>query len=267
VENITGAYKALLNVRLRPYEFLLVQNATFCNSRSSRWGIFFMDIINDHIPNVTVRDSRFYNNVALQGVAFFYPLFYYQSVLERNTFVGNEARLYGDTFATLAERMIWRRFPGDRVFIDSGDYLPEFSVALVDAFRTVVIPASLTVDFLFVNLTMKHTLQSKRAWMMQESNKGMLQGDDGVSFSKAQVLGNPSDYELMVAPVINYDRAKYRLNTSVTIQACLAPKIWHQFEKEPVARCIKRTSTESLTVFNLNIHFVTYNYSYLCGWV
>jgi hypothetical protein len=224
---------------------VVFRNCTFVKNSANPYGIFH--ILLSPRASATFEYNIFMNNVALQAAVFFIPTQYHEMLsIRSNQLINNEAKLYGSSIATTAVQMEWaNNNDSSPVELLSGDTLPPFAVTLVDLFSSVIVPRDIRLDFFFVNLTLtSHRLPIPLSALIQsESQKGMLQGERLIEFARAQVVGIPGRYELLIAPALNYDRETFYLNRTVIIQPCASPKVNFQNDADPFPRCITRNFT------------------------
>jgi hypothetical protein len=176
----------------------------------------------------------------MQGGAIFFEGPSFNLTITNCTFYANQAALYGDTFASVAQELIWTK----EIAVDglhSGDTLPFFSVAMMDIFQQSILPLGFRVDFVFVEIQLLCFGPEKepcQASVATEIAKPVLGSES--PFSKTEVIGYPGTYTLLISPVLNYDRSRFRLEKNITILECLDPSILFTFARETVPRCVLR---------------------------
>jgi hypothetical protein len=176
----------------------------------------------------------------MQGGAIYFEKLPSYLTITNCTFYSNHAALYGNTFASMAKELIWTK----EIAVDglySGDTLPSFGVAMVDIFAQSIVPLHFSVDFVFVEIQLLCLGRDEKpclAIVATEIAKPVENSD--TRFTKTEIIGNSGTYTLVISPVLNYNRTRFRLEKNITILECQDPNILFTFAGETLPRCVLR---------------------------
>jgi hypothetical protein len=240
--NMQGNMGGLINIKpLLPNVTINITHCLFMSSSMIFGGVLFFDPYLRVNYSINIEDSQFIQNHAFQGGAVFFERL--TNLTMRNCiFYNHSARYYGNTFASVADKLVWRQeFKKDT--IQSGGTLPVFSVEMHDLFSQFVVPLSMNKDFVYVNITMLcgQNVSACPAAAATEVGKPILNEDEDSSFTKTEIIGYPGNYTLTIAPALIYDRSRFSLEKRITILPCQPPDILFKNNYEMFPRCIART--------------------------
>jgi hypothetical protein len=210
---------------------------------SLRGGVFFFDPYETRNTSIFVIQNHFVSNRAMQGGAIFFSQLPSSLKIVNCSFHSNEAYLYGDTFASVADTLLWTKIIAVDVVL-SGATLPPFAVAMLDVFGQDIVPINFRLDFVFIEVQIQCSgdhVQTCQATIATEIAKPLLSTES--PFTKTEVLGYPGRYTLVISPVINYDKSRFRVEKNLTISECQTPDILFTFPHESLPRCVLRKNT------------------------
>jgi hypothetical protein len=240
--NVIGNLGGIINiVPLWPNANINITNCLFLDSVMTLGGVLFINPYLQFNYTISIQDSKFIQNSALQGGAVFFERV--PNMTMRNCILYNNfAEYYGHTFASIADKLIWRKEITTDT-IQSGGALSEYSVEMKDIFSQFLVPLSMKKDFVYINITVVcgQNVSACSAVAATEVGKPLLNENDDSSFTKTEIIGLPGNYTLKVAPALNYDRSFFSLEKRITISACQSPNILYKNEYEMFPRCILRT--------------------------
>jgi hypothetical protein len=240
--NVTGNYGGIINIMpILPNVNINITHCLFINNFMTFGGVLFFNPYLRRNHTIFVQHSTFVQNSAYQGGAVFFERFPNLTMRNCNVY-NNFARYYGHTFATLAERFVWKKEIKIHT-IHSGGTLPEYSVQMLDLFSQFVAPLSMNKDFVYVNITVlcDQNVSPCLAAAATEVGKPLLNENDNTSFTKTDIIGYPGNYTLRIAPAIIYDRSRFSLDKRITILPCQSPNVLYKNDYEMFSRCILRT--------------------------
>jgi hypothetical protein len=216
----------------------IIHNTTFQNNTASTGGCFYVASSFAAESTLRIENNSFYNNFGDQAGAIFFET--HKSIrFSRNVLLNNEAYFYGHTFAGPAISLVWVKPFSNKTNILSGQVLPSFSATMKDFYDNVIVHRAILVDFVFLNLTTSNA--SNGLQFVKDFSSPLLQGDPAAVFDSAEAVGLPGTYEVMLAPIFNYNRKRFALYANVSVAVCSPPDIdYYASVLEKYPRCVKR---------------------------
>jgi hypothetical protein len=277
-----------------PHGTFIVSNALFENNRAPYGGLIMLTSaiargnmtncsFHNNVPFTGVflvsetfgpttaffaNNSVFANNFGDQGGAIFYQRFVPLNLFD-NVFFNNDAFFYGKTLATPAVELAWVTPLANGINVLSGQRLPQFSATMRDFFGTAIVHRSILIDFVFLNLTItskENATLGYGAELSKDVTAPLLQGNPAAVFDTAEIIGMPGTYQVMVAPMLNYDRNRFFLTTNVTVAPCARPDVtYYASNLERYPRCVARKSLQEVPLGY--VYYVLVNFSVVLGWL
>jgi hypothetical protein len=204
-------------------------------------GIVFVDMRRNDALNVTIVNSSFILNEALQGSGiFFYRLSPTHNlsnlIIQKNLFMENTARHYGDTFASNGEYLEWvRKLP--YASLSSGSLLVRFSCVLKDLFGSAILPWE-DEEFVYLQLLLKCDASSGQLCGKTFPIDGQPMMGHMAVFNGISVFALPSsELRLIIRPLGTfYPNAS--LTSSISITPCDPPMTLLYQKNEEYPMCV-----------------------------
>jgi hypothetical protein len=190
---------------------------------------------------VSIQNNVFFGNFAFKGGAIHYGYAMLGLEVQQNIFLNNSASMFGLTFSTEANKVIWTKPLPPFFGIYSGDILPPYAVTLVDRFDGVVAAIEWSSDAFVANVSITLPNGSIGNAVIDKSfQKPLLNHEEEVLFEASVLYGLPGEYSLVISPIGRTNEPRFTLKANVTVLPCNRPRVESTYMTGAYKSCVYR---------------------------